>query len=75
LRWSDFEHHQPQLAELGRRRLIEPGVLLVATVRMDGTARLKYLAAWPPAREFVRRGTSATSLGPPEPRSELVVID
>jgi len=27
---------------------------------------------WPPAREFVRRATSATSVGEPEPVSGLL---
>lgn len=40
MHWSDMEHAQPRLAGLGRRRLIEPGVVLVATVRRDGTPRL-----------------------------------
>jgi Pyridoxamine 5'-phosphate oxidase len=40
MHWSDFEHGQPQLAGLARQRLIEPGVLLVATIRRDGTPRL-----------------------------------
>src|SRR5215510_7738652 len=40
MRWSDLESRQPKLAELGRRRLIEPGVVLVATIRRDGTPRL-----------------------------------
>lgn len=40
MRWSELERAQPRLAELGRRRLIEPGVVLVATIRRDGTPRL-----------------------------------
>jgi hypothetical protein len=179
MRWSEMERRQPQLGELGRQRLIEPGVLLVATIRLDGTPRLspvepfildghlllsmllqskkaadlmrdprvlvhsvvtsrdggdgefkvrgtgrvvddpavqhryasavvatlgwqpepgrfhlfsidvedvayiryddstgdQYVAAWPPGREYVRRGTSATSLGSPEPQHELLVPD
>ena len=31
---------QPRLAALARERLIDPGVLLVATIRRDGTPRL-----------------------------------
>jgi hypothetical protein len=38
--WSDIEHAQPRLAALGRERLIGPGVVLVATIRRDGTPRL-----------------------------------
>ena len=40
MHWSDFEHTQPRLAGLGRERLIAPGVLLVATIRRDGTPRV-----------------------------------
>lgn len=38
--WSDIEHAQPRLARLARERLIDPGVVLVATIRQDGTPRL-----------------------------------
>jgi Pyridoxamine 5'-phosphate oxidase len=40
MRWSEIEQHQPGLAELGRKRLLDPGVVLVATIRRDGTPRL-----------------------------------
>jgi len=40
MRWSDIEHAQPRLAGLARERLIGPGVVLVATIRRDGTPRL-----------------------------------
>jgi hypothetical protein len=40
MRWSDLVQRQPRLAELARARLIEPGVLLVVTIRRDGTPRL-----------------------------------
>jgi hypothetical protein len=179
MHWAEMERRQPKLAALGRRRLIDPGVLLVATIRRDGTPRLspvepfimaghlflsmlwqsrkaadlvrdprvlvhsivtsrdgrdgefkvrgtaraeddplvqrryavavaaslgwqpepgrfhlfsidienvvylrydddtgdQYLTVWPPGRESVRRGTSATSVGSPEPRQELLVPD
>jgi hypothetical protein len=177
MHWSDLEGRQPRLASRGRERLIGPGVLLVATIRRDGTARLspveplimdgdlwlsmmwqsaktrdllrdprilvhgivtgrdgaegefkvrgtaraeedkavqrryaaavsaslgwspdpgrfhlfavdisqvasisydpgpgdQHVALWPPAREFIRRGTSATSVGAPEPVTDLLV--
>jgi hypothetical protein len=176
MEWSEFETAQPELAARGRERLIEPGVLLVGTVRRDGTPRIspvepfildgtlwlsmlwqsakardllrdprilvhsivtardgsagefkvrgtaraepdpatqrryaeavgaslgwqpepgrfhlfavdvgevsflryddatgdQFVTQWPPAREFVRRGTTATSLGPPEPLADLI---
>lgn len=40
MRWADLERRQPQLAALGRRQLLDPGVVLVATIRRDGTPRL-----------------------------------
>ena len=40
MRWADLEARQPRLAELGHRRLVEPGVVLVATIRTDGTPRI-----------------------------------
>jgi hypothetical protein len=176
MHWSDIENAQPRLAGLGQQRLLEPGVVLVATIRQDGTARLspveplvmdgdlwlsmmwqstkardllrdrrilvhsiitgrdgsegefkvrgtalteddlavqrryadavagslgwspepgrfhlfavdisqasfisydtatgdQHVATWPPGREFIRRATSATSVGDPEPISDLI---
>lgn len=40
MQWAEFEQAQPRLAGLGLRRLIEPGVVLVATIRRDGSPRL-----------------------------------
>lgn len=40
MRWSELERQQPRLAALGRARLIEPGVVLVGTIRRDGTPRI-----------------------------------
>ena len=179
MRWSELETRQPRLAELGRRRLLAPGVVLVATIRRDGTPRVspvepylmdddlwlsmlwqstkakdlsrdsrilvhniitsrdggdgefkvrgraevsedpavqrryaeavadnlgwrpepgrfhlfavdidevtvvryddatgdQYVTRWPAGREFVRRGTSATSVGDPEPHHELLTAE
>ena len=38
--WSEIERSQPRLAELGRHRLLGPGVVLVGTIRRDGTRRI-----------------------------------
>jgi hypothetical protein len=38
--WLELERRQPALAGLGRRRLLEPGVVLVATIRGDGMPRV-----------------------------------
>jgi len=40
MHWSEMTESQPRLAALVRERLIDPGVLLVATIRRDGTPRL-----------------------------------
>ena len=40
MRWSSIQERHPRLARAGRQRLIEPGVVLVATIRRDGTPRL-----------------------------------
>ena len=175
MRWRELEARQPRLAELGKQKLGGPGVLLVATVRADGSPRIspveplfwegdlwlgmswrswkardllrdprvlvhsivvsrsgeagefkargratletgaveqgyaetvsaelgwnpvvgkfhlfrleidevtfirwddstgdQYVTRWPPGEEYVRRATSATSLGPPEPMADLL---
>jgi hypothetical protein len=33
----------------------------------------QYVARWPPPREFIRRATSPTSVGPPEPVHDLLI--
>lgn len=40
MRWAELEQRQPRLAERARERLVDPGVLLVVTIRRDGTPRL-----------------------------------
>ena len=40
MRWADLEAQAPRLAARARERLVDPGVVLVATVRRDGTPRL-----------------------------------
>jgi hypothetical protein len=46
----EFETEQPGLAELARDRLLRPGVVLVCTIRADGTPRLS------PVEPFVLDG-------------------
>jgi hypothetical protein len=41
-----MEGVQPRLAGLGRRLLLEPGVVLVATIRGDGTPRVNPVELW-----------------------------
>jgi hypothetical protein len=153
MRWSDLETRQPRLARRARERLVDPGVVLVVSIRSDGTPRLspvepfllhgglwlsmmwgslkardllrdprvlvhgivteqayadavaaalgwrpevgrfhlfevdvgqvssvryassgdQHVTVWPPGREFVRRLTSATSVGEPEEGVDLLV--
>jgi hypothetical protein len=40
MHWSQFEDVQPRFAAAGMSRLADPGVVLVGTVRRDGTARI-----------------------------------
>jgi hypothetical protein len=40
MHWSAVEYAQPRLAGLAWERLVAPGVVLVATIRQDGTPRL-----------------------------------
>ncbi len=39
-RWDEFEGSAPHLAVLGRERLLQPGVVLVGTIRNDGSVRI-----------------------------------
>jgi len=40
MHWSDIGSTQPRLGRLAQERLIDPGVVLVVTIRHDGTPRL-----------------------------------
>jgi hypothetical protein len=40
VRWQDLEASSPRLAELGRERLERPGVVLLGTIRRDGSPRI-----------------------------------
>ena len=50
MHWSELAAAQPRLAELGRERLLDRGVVLTATIRADGTPRLS------PVEPFVLDG-------------------
>ncbi|MDQ4024584.1 MAG: pyridoxamine 5'-phosphate oxidase family protein [Actinomycetota bacterium] len=58
--------------EVGRFHLFSVDIDDVTFIRYDPETGDQYVARWPDGREFVRRGTSATSLGPPEPHRELL---
>jgi hypothetical protein len=40
VRWAHFEAEQPRLAALGTRKLAGPGVVLIATIRLDRSPRI-----------------------------------
>ena len=40
MHWDQLSRAQPKLAALGEQRLGEPGVVLVGTIRADGTPRI-----------------------------------
>jgi hypothetical protein len=46
MHWSQIKPAQPLLAELGQRRMIEPGVVLVATIRRDGAPGSARSSPW-----------------------------
>jgi hypothetical protein len=46
MRWDDLVTRQPRLAAFAEDRLVRPGVLLVVTLRKDGTARLSPVEPW-----------------------------
>ena len=57
MEWAEFESEQPDLAGVGRRLLLDPGVVLVATIRADGTPRLS------PVEPLVWNGSLWLSMG------------
>jgi Pyridoxamine 5'-phosphate oxidase len=61
----------PWQPEPGRFDLFRIEIDQVASIRW-GDHNDQYLTRWPPGHEQVRRGTSATSVGDPEPWSELL---
>ena len=50
MRWADFEKVAPALAKVARERLLLPGVVLVGTIRRDGSPRIS------PVEPFVLEG-------------------
>ena len=61
--------------EPGRFHLFSVDISDVTFIRYDEPTGDQFVASWPPPREFVRRGTTATSVGEPEPVSDLLVPD
>ncbi len=58
--------------EPGRFHLFRVDIDEVAFIRWDSSTNDQYVTRWPAGVEFVRRGTSATSLSEPEPIDELL---
>jgi Pyridoxamine 5'-phosphate oxidase len=61
--------------EAGRFHLFSLDIRHVTFIRYDDATGDQHVALWPPAREFVRRGTSATTVGPPEPEFGLLASE
>lgn len=61
--------------EPGSFHLFSVDISDVTFIRYDEPTGDQFVASWPPAREFVRRGTTATSVGEPDPISDLLVGD
>ena len=61
--------------EPGRFHLFAVDIGEVTFIRYDDATGDQHVAQWPPPREFIRRGTTATSLGAFEPAREIIVAD
>jgi hypothetical protein len=57
---------------VGRFHLFSVDIASVAYLAYDHQTGDQHVVLWPPGEEFVRRGTSPTSLGPPEPVRDLL---
>src|SRR4051794_1145116 len=58
MRWIDLQDRQAKLGEIASERLLNPGVVLVVTLRKDGTPRLS------PVEPFVLDGDLWLSMMP-----------
>ena len=56
----------------GRFHLFTVDVTDITVIRYDDATGDQFVARWPDGHEFVRRGTSATSVGEPEPHHDLL---
>ncbi len=56
MRWSELAELQSELVECGRHRLLDPGVVLIATIRRDGSPRIS------PVEPFVLDGELLLSM-------------
>jgi hypothetical protein len=62
----------PWSPEVGRFHLFRVDVDDVTYIRYDNDSGDQYLVRWPAGTETVRRGTSATTVGDPEPHQDLL---
>ena len=58
--------------EPGRFHLFRVNITDVSFIRYEEKSGDQFVARWPEAIEYVRHGTSATSLGPREPHHEFL---
>jgi hypothetical protein len=58
--------------EPGRFHLFAVAIGQVTFIRYDDATGDQHVVQWPPAQEFIRRGTTATSLGEPEPVHDIL---
>jgi hypothetical protein len=56
----------------GRFHLFGVAIADVTYIRYDEPTGDQYVTRWPQSSEYVRRGTSATSVGRPEPQKNLL---
>jgi pyridoxamine 5'-phosphate oxidase-like protein len=63
----------PWSPEVGRFHLFAVDIHQVTYLRYDNASGDQYLVLWPPGRETVRRGTSATTVGEPEHIRDVLV--
>lgn len=61
--------------EPGHFHLFSVDIDHVSYLRYDDATGDQFVVSWPPGREYVRRGTTATSLGSPEPLTDVLVAD
>ena len=61
--------------EPGRFHLFDVDIRSVSFISYDDATGDQHVARWPPAREFIRRGDSATSVGDPEPVHDIITAD
>ena len=59
--------------EPGRFHLFAVDIGQVTVIRYDDATGDQHVAMWPPPCEFIRHGTTATSLGDREPATDLLL--